>query len=239
LTVDNGSQTAKRDGTTVLRWRSFQEFNLYAPAARQAFVGTPLDERVTFNSDAQVSADMGDGDDVIEINPANTATSILRGGSGTDTIMASGTARYGEDDVRYAQGIDGDLITQTVTFDRGTTSTTFRLGGINGLSALAPTVRLLGDADDNVLDGAGCDVLVLGGEGDDLLLTSRDFEDDGIESCPQNSFVERFEGQAGDDRLIGSWYGETLIGGAGEDFADGAYGTDTCDAETEKNCELD
>jgi Raf kinase inhibitor-like YbhB/YbcL family protein len=77
-------------------------------------------------------------------------------------------------------------------------------------------VMIGGPGNDKIIGGAGTD-FGLGGDGKDTMKGGGD--------------ADMMHGEAKNDTILG--------GGGGGDVADGGAGTDTCDAETEYDCELD
>lgn len=119
---------------------------------------------------------------------------------------------------------------------------------------------LVGEEGDDRIDGSNGDDLILGGEGNDKIDASNgnDIIDGGggndkIEAGNGNDEVlggggndeidggngnDQLQGEDGNDTLIGRNGNDSLLGGPGTDSANGNLGTDTCDAESEINCEL-
>lgn len=237
VAVDNRTHVAKVDGRLVMRFRAFEEFDLAGtPSRRQTFQGSDANEGVNFSPTAIVTVDMRGGDDLIKIYPGTVVKDLLRGGTGRDTFGTYATDKF--ENFGQADVVTANLLTQTVRYVRPSGAIkVVRLGGINSLRILAPTVRLVGDEEPNVLDGSGCDVQVLGGDGDDLLTSTMDWGEDSAPACTSYPLTQEYDGQRGNDQLVGNYYDNTLIGGDGEDVADGRNGTDVCDAETQTNCE--
>jgi hypothetical protein len=104
--------------------------------------------------------------------------------------------------------------------------------GVETLYAGAERVRALGSARGEHIRANGCDVVVRGRAGWDLLERG----DDAVSICPALSTT--IDGGAGNDMLFGSnRTDDTLVGGPGLDRARGMRGTDTCRAEVRQSCE--
>jgi len=109
------------------------------------------------------------------------------------------------------------------------------LSGIESVVGSRRNDRIQGNDDVNCLRGEGGDNTVLGGGGNDLVSGGK--SDD-------NLFGEAGEdgvlGGRGDDMLLGGTEDDSLFGHSGTDSADGGphVNGDSCDAETEVNCEF-
>lgn len=88
------------------------------------------------------------------------------------------------------------------------------------------------NGDDLIIGGPGADTL-RGGNGNDHLIGNESA--DLLEGGSDNDLLE---GNDSSDTLNGETGDDNLIGGAGIDSANGGLNIDTCDAETEINCEL-
>jgi Ca2+-binding RTX toxin-like protein len=130
--------------------------------------------------------------------------------------------------------VDVDLEDDTMKLDGGS----YSLVGTPGIFSIARSVVLVGDAADNNLriNQYSCKATIKGGKGDDDLEIAGS---DGDLLFPKNCGTRKPKvyGQKGDDTLTGRRYDDLLVGGPGKDEAFGSFGTDTCVAETEKNCE--
>lgn len=91
-------------------------------------------------------------------------------------------------------------------------------------------VRMGGGRDWVAVTGAGPGSQIDGGRGADRLMTQS------LESLVVRGGMT-MHGRAGNDRLIGSQQGDTLLGGPGHDMADGRGGSDRCMAEGRTRCE--
>ncbi len=104
--------------------------------------------------------------------------------------------------------------------------------GVETLYAGAERVRALGSTRGERIRANGCDVVVRGRAGWDLLERG----DDVVSVCPDVSTL--LVGGAGNDWLLGSnRTDDVLVGGPGFDRARGMRGTDTCRTEVRRGCE--
>lgn len=103
------------------------------------------------------------------------------------------------------------------------------LGGDDAICGDDGSDKVTGGSGNDIVDGGNVDSsgdsddVVDGGSGNDRMFGH--FGNDQMKGGSGNDFMN---GQQGDDRLTG---------GSGSDFAEGLDGRDTCDAETEINCE--
>lgn len=146
----------------------------------------------------------------------------INGNSGSDAIFGEGGADSinGNDDDDFIDGGDG---ADTINGNNGNDTL---IGG-----AAADTLRgengedhLIGGDAADTLDGGNQDDILEGGDGPDTLRGGN-----GDDELHGGDGADSLLGQAGDDLIIGD---------AGNDSANGGPGTDTCDAESETNCEL-
>ena len=221
--LDNFDEVARVNGSVVLRWDSFQNFDVLARDEGVYFSGSKRDETI-FSYDLVGSA-MGSGDDRMHLG-VNPVRGLLRGGAGRDLIrtggwFVTGDVAAGRIDTAGSQGFGAD------------DGPEFAFVDVEDLTLTGETVRVLGDSGPNRLDGFGCDVDIRGYGGADTLSTTwqEDFTDECVETVTML-------GGEGDDRMIGGPSADRLYGGAGNDSADGRRGTDLCRAEQRTDCEL-
>ena len=146
-----------------------------------------------------------------------TVTAPVTGAPGTYT--GGGIAVWSAD-----QDVEIDLDTNMVTVG-GVHAV--NLSGIVGAGVVAPRAVLRGNAEDNVLFGAGCDVLFVGKGGNDTLRGSYN------EDSPYAQIKSECEGMkatmrggSGDDNIQG-WQGRNrLVGNAGNDELQGRARSD-------------
>lgn len=152
-----------------------------------------------------------DGDDYLD---SWTSDDILNGGNGYDQFQdddGSDTfrGRAGVDSVSYYFGrsVTVNLATGIAIDAEGTNT----LNSIENVFCFEASDTLIGNAEDNSLDGFDrADVLKDGG-GNDYLFSG---------------FADALEGDSGDDRLIGGQGKDTLAGGLGKDKLSGGRGND-------------
>jgi Ca2+-binding RTX toxin-like protein len=98
-------------------------------------------------------------------------------------------------------------------------------------------VRMNGNAFKNDLAASGCDVVIRGGEGRDILHKIGGGAGRSASTCPKHRFRSLLMGQKGPDRLFGRATDDVLIGGPSRDVVYGKRGRDRCVAEVEHGCE--
>jgi Ca2+-binding RTX toxin-like protein len=160
---------------------------------------------------------MGAGFDELHLSGAFGAGAV-DGGAGGGYLIASAVG-----------SVEVDLVRQFVSFDGG--DGVYDVRRFDDVYGGASRVRLVGDADGNVLRSSGCQVTLSGGRGADALLANAYRSRD----CSVRRF--RLSGLKGDDRLEGTTTKDVLIGGPGRDRAIGHGGVDRCVAEQEATCE--
>ena len=113
---------------------------------------------------------------------------------------------------------------------------TSMLRGAENISGAAKRIVLHGNRGRNEFWAHGCDVVLKGAAGDDVLSLHIPKADvsPGIPCSPNRL---RAYGNAGDDRLQGWRRDDVLIGGPGRDAAFGGGGRDRCEAERTQGCE--
>lgn len=89
-----------------------------------------------------------------------------------------------------------------------------------------------GNGDDHIEGGGGNDQVKAGNGNDQVNGGNGNDEIDG------GNGNDQINGEDGNDSLVGKNGNDILLGGSGTDSANGGLGSDTCDAETEINCEL-
>jgi Ca2+-binding RTX toxin-like protein len=192
---------------------------------------TELTATVTVETDVkQVLVNGNGGADVItvgDISNVALVSLILDGGSGDDTINASGSPTGSI----ILQGLGGDgndnliggLSAESLTGGQG--DDVISGGGGNDTLNGNDGVDMLtaGDGDDVVDGGAGNDN-IFGNDGDDSL--SGGLDNDFIDGGQGNDTIR---GGFGDDVLIGSFGDDSVSGDVGKDFLAGGSGADTLD----------
>jgi Ca2+-binding RTX toxin-like protein len=176
---------------------------------------------------AIVDAHLGRGNDHV-IFPQNfplSAGSEIDFGAGEDSILFEDD----HDTSRADHALLVDLNAETASW-HGVKSIVRDAEDIGGY---ARRVRLVGNREDNILMGHGCDVLLKGGAGDDHMYLSSAREDATpyLDQCSPPPRM-RAKGNAGDDYFQGGWRHDVFIGGSGFDSAfGGPGGHDRCDTE--------
>lgn len=93
--------------------------------------------------------------------------------------------------------------------------------------------KIKGDNGNDNIDGGNGNDKIEAGNGNDLVNGG-----DGNDEIDAGNGNDQINGEEGNDSLVGKNGNDILLGGPGTDSANGNLGTDTCDAETETNCEL-
>ncbi|WP_296604733.1 hypothetical protein [Nocardioides sp.] len=221
--IDNALETATVDGVVQSHWDAFEWFtpsDLNAETVR--FVGGDAAELLAADHEL-VSASMGGGDDVVAMGFFGGVQDVnLSGGPGSDTLSVG------------SRELTVDLAAGELWDESGSADDPqVRFDTFENASGYAGFLRIIGDAQDNVLRAYGCDVVVTGGAGDDRLqATPADPED----KCQGNPGVD-FSGEAGSDVLLGGPGPDRLDGGEDHDVAAGRGGIDVCLAEVRRACE--
>ncbi len=189
LRLDAGTASASLDGEAHARWDAFESYAV-SSGGRQAFVGSPEDDTVSFEGRGSVEALTGDGDDVVGLR-VDLGLTMRAPGSGrsreTGAItLDTGLGRDTLDVWTNALSVVGDLTTGRMTFrdDQllGEGTAILVLAGVEDLAVGAPTevsqgpqplpgsrVELIGTDGDNELRASACHVVLSGGAGDDEL----------------------------------------------------------------------
>ena len=181
--------------------------NINTGSGNDAVTGT-ADANIIRTGEGNDSIFAGAGDDTLDGGTGNNA---LNGGDGTDTADYSD---FDSSDASFALNLDGNIVVRIdgrqdvltdiefLAFDDVTVDAA-------DILSTAPTI-IIGDDDDNVLDGTELGELILGLDGDDTL-----------------------NGLGGDDTIFGGSGADTLNGGDGDDILDGGFqNPDEPDAET-------
>ncbi|NPC43800.1 hypothetical protein [Nocardioides sp. zg-1230] len=200
------------------------------------YLGAGLDRYLGGPGQSYVYAD-GTDDTVTDAWRAYlTVTAPVTGAPGTYT--GGGIAVWSAD-----QDVEIDLDTNMVTVG-GVHAV--NLSGIVHAGVVAPRAVLRGNAEDNYLWGAGCDVLFVGKGGNDTL-RGASYSDDspyaqiksecvgmkatmrggsGDDSIQGWQGLNRLVGNAGNDELQGRARSDVLLGGSGRDDLRGGEGSD-------------
>ncbi len=197
-----------------------------------------------------LAVDAASGRDVVVVEPSDVVAtgSTFDGGRGRDQLIAA------QPEGRLAVNLRRD---RWLLDNRSATVT-----GLEDVTLVAPSVRILGDDEENTLGSSACFAKLDGDAGDDYLGNrARSYFEDYALDCDGSSRMhggpgadriqdsygdgtlhggpgqDEIEGRSGDDQLDGGTGRDDLDGGAGRDRADGDAGRDRCRAEQEKRCE--
>jgi hypothetical protein len=192
----------------------------------------------------------GAGRDVLEVRPGASVDAHL--GKGADGLsfhsVNGGPASQlnlgaGRDVASFEDFIDdpgaGDTfllvnLARNLVRWHGITST---LRGAENVEGAAQRVTLHGNRGRNEFAVEGCQVVLTGGAGDDVLSLHIPHADTAPISFGCRPYRRRAFGDAGDDRLLGWRWRDVLIGGPGRDEAIGGGRRDRCEAERMQGCE--
>lgn len=178
-----------------------------------------------------------EGDDyVISGSSAASDNDLVQLGPGNDTLVTygsvSGANLSGGLGLNTYQPLPGSDLSGEWTFDNvegeaalGVTTelawSAFQRFDLTGV--LGSKLRFLGSrADETVLAGGTCRVVLRGRAGDDRLTV----DSQGCNNLPAGDAV--LVGGPGDDRLTGAGGDDVLRGGGGRDIADGGLGSNRC-----------
>ncbi len=173
-------------------------------------IGTAYNDTIFGNAQNNVLMG-GDGDDVL--HPFG-GTDFVDGGAGTDTLLLNGFAKGSHVDVEagVAAFLDGSPGVNTFA----------NIENVNGSSVAGD--KIVGDDNDNVLNGIGGDDILIGGGGNDTLIGGDNVDRARADAQGNNAdFLDGGEGEdtldggAGDDLLNGGTENDTLTGGADHD----------------------
>jgi Ca2+-binding RTX toxin-like protein len=238
---DNSVELATSDAGELLAWRNFTAFRFdMFEFDRQMvrFRGSDGDEEVSASSDASLGAgvdvesvDMGGGADRVRLFGVLGA---VGGGSGRDRL----------DLTRFGDGRSGFPARDTwVHLGLERMRVEGRSAKIAGFEDLEVDgfieVALHGNARANTLIvGQACWTRMEGRGGSDQLV-ARPRGRCGPRTAEFFEIPHRVDaiGNGGNDELRGRKTDDRLIGGPGQDFADGRFGSDYCEAETRDDCE--
>ena len=188
-----------------------------------------------------LAVDAGSGRDMVVVEPSDVVATGSRfdGGRGRDQLIAA--QRGG----RLAVNLRRD---RWLLDNRSATVT-----GLEDVTLVAPSVRILGDDEDNTLGSSACFAKLDGDAGDDYLgnrprsyFEDYTFDCDGSSRMHGGPGADRIQDADGDgalhggpghDEIKGRGGDDQLDGGTGRDRADGDAGRDRCRAEQEKHCE--
>ena len=230
--VDNADQAASRDGSAFLEWTDFTRFRLLPGHGTLEFQGSGEDETVAVFEELGAglvpTVDLAGGDDRVLLGGR---TGPVDGGDGNDSMRLSFAD---ERRPELADPLRADLTEQELRIGDGSSTPLVSTENVSAEGFVE--VDLVGDDHANRLTAArACDVRMVGGRGDDALATRAEV------GCPDSYGVPpqaRLEGNLGADHLVARGTDDVLLGGRGDDEADGRGGSDVCAAEVRTSCEV-
>ena len=233
LVIDNTLQRATDAQVPVLTWSGFERFRL-SPIGRYeppSFLGGPGAERL-LGYIPLTAVDLGGGDDLVNLELQHRLVdhASYAGGTGDDDFILYAGAGDAARHVRL------DLPRGKLYFQREKEAVRARIGGFERHRFSADRIEFRGTAAADHVEWQGCHGVIDGGRGDDLI-EAFSLPDVGC-GYPVNHADLVVRGGGGDDTLVGSGDPNVLVGGAGDDRADGRGGNrDRCVAEKERHCE--
>jgi Ca2+-binding RTX toxin-like protein len=182
------------------------------------------DSRVYISEVTRVKVNLGLGAaDVWLLATSTPGTGSIHFGSDLGRLFAMGESEAHVDLKRRTAGVDNLLnVKITDVFDA---------------TATGRRVRMTGNDFKNDLAAAGCDVVIRGDEGRDILHKVGGGTERSASTCPKSRFRSVLMGGLGPDRLFGRGDDDVLVGGPGRDVVYGKGGRDRCVAEVEHDCE--
>lgn len=225
--VDNRQGTATQGGVPLLSWQSVEQFVLTAvDTTRFTFRGADRAESVSIGYRRRLVVDIAMGGGADEVGITHRVIGQVSGGTDVDTLRLIGHLDH---------RVEADLAKRAVrVYGPSGARRTTRLQGLEQLDATTWwDATLVGDGGPNVLSATEtCRTTLRGGGGHDLLRRTDDTRCDSGQT-PASTMV----GGAGPDRFLGSELGDLLVGGPGQDRADGRGGADICRVEVRRHCE--
>jgi Ca2+-binding RTX toxin-like protein/AraC-like DNA-binding protein len=217
--------------------------NLSGGNGNDTLIGTPGDDTL----------DGGNGDDLIIGNGGNDS---LIGGVGNDTIVAGGgnsniDAGSGNDVISVTSGgstfVDGGNGDDTIDLSglQGPLAVETMAGGATTVTAIDGTViifqnventigsindLLIGDDNDNTLNGGAGNDTLIGNDGNDLLIGGQDND-----SLMGNDGIDTLDGGDGNDFLDGGNSDDLIFMGAGDNTVYGGEGNDSISGDEGNN----
>ena len=232
LVLDNATGRATDAGDPVMTWSGMERFRITPSGAFEApsFIGGAGSERV-WTSVPLSSVDLGGGDDLVnlEVHGSMVDNAAYVGGSGEDAfILYAGAGDQ-------ARQVDLDLPEHTLLFRRVRQTVHARIEGFERHRFSARQIDVRGTAAADHVRWSGCRGVVAGRAGDDVLKVIS-VDDAGCGDNGEDADLV-VRGGRGDDRLIGNSFPDILLGGWGNDWANGGDNTDRCRAERRISCE--
>jgi D-alanyl-D-alanine carboxypeptidase len=229
--VDAAARTIQQ-GAVSWHWQGpVVSFSLHDDVSDLSFAGSTAGESLVLNSDGpRARIAMSEGDDVVVVlTPPADGSSYSLGG-GDDSLSVRGRKIDGTEWIESFLHVD--LAAHLLFYEPQAATPAATVRGVEALTAGAALVRVDGSEAAETIVASGCQVLIAGGAGPDLL----ERHEGPLGNCP--SIRSRLVGGPGADTLIGSnRLDDVLLGGAGRDVADGQHGDDRCVAEVVRHCE--
>ncbi len=249
VTVDNTTNTATGDASTLLRWTNMRAFTVYTDTPLR-FVGSEQSEVLhvasapalprSARTNIPIDVSLNGGDDTFWFYNGVTPGRV-DGGTGTDVFAPENgdgcldvTATL---NVSYncTVNLPGEPPTYRVALDGFETYNEFhaiRSATITG-TAGPDTIRVYAPS-----------TAVRGLRGNDLIYADAEYPvhaylrgDQGADLLVGTRGRDRILGGRGNDKMRGRAGRDRLHGGMGTDIARGGTGRDTCRAETRRSCE--
>jgi Ca2+-binding RTX toxin-like protein len=228
LVVDNRAGQATQAGEAVMTWAGMERFRItgWGDWVSPSFVGGAVPEQV-WTSVPLTAVDLGSGDDGVRLDlKANLVDGAeYDGGNGEDAFIVSKRARR----------LHLDLPGHSLVVGRHHETVDAQIEGFERHQFSAHRIAIRGTAGSDHVQVGGCRGFVAGRGGDDVLQMIPQYDPGCGYRGADASLVAR--GGRGDDRLIGRFYPDILLGGRGRDRADGDDNTDLCRAERTYRCE--
>jgi Ca2+-binding RTX toxin-like protein len=180
--------------------------------------------RVHISEVTRVKVDLGRGGGDVWLEPTSTpGTGSVHFGSAEGRLFAFGESEAHVDLKHHTAGVDNLL--------------KIKISDVYDASATGTHVRMTGNAFKNDLAASGCDVVIRGDEGRDILHKLGGGAKRSASTCPKRRFRSLLMGGLGPDRLFGRADDDVLVGGPGRDVVYGRGGRDRCVAEVQHSCE--
>ena len=184
------------------------------------------DTSIVFDLIIGLSIDIPDECDQLDLLPTpiigTSKAENLTGTPGNDLIMG----------LEGADKIEGNSGDDCILGGTGAD----RINGNSGNDAI------FGESGADTINGNGGNDLIVGGTGADTLRGENGQDhligNESADTLEGGNDNDLLEGNEAPDTMRGGNGDDELMGGAGIDTANGNSGTDTCDAETESNCEI-
>lgn len=231
VTIDVAAGTATGNGNDT-----FDGFELYVGSNYNDMMTGGATDDILSGRKGDDTISGGDGNDTLRGDAGND---MLNGGNGNDALFGGA----GIDTASYADAASGVTVTLTTLANQDTGGAGIdKLVGIESLIGSAFNDTLTGGAGNNRIDGGDGDDIINGGAGADTLIGGNGV--DTVTYATANSAVTvnlgttgvqntkgwGFDTLSGFENLVGSIYGDTLTGTAGDNNIDGLAGDDIIDA---------